>query len=196
MYLTPTDDTAKLKDLFHKAMEIWLPELPNIQLAPAVTPGAESFHGGRDGCRQRSVVRRRVESLRSDEEARLMEVGQDRLDFKGAEGGVIVGEYPRHRVDGRVHRFDPLEMGLHDLDRRDLFAPDHRSELARTVRPQLSHRDPLLDGVQGCHIPRTPRSGRTVGSLPRAVFIEWENIGLLFVLTKDDLTGHLFHHEG
>jgi peptide/nickel transport system substrate-binding protein len=32
MYLTPTEDSAKLKDLFHKAMEVWLPELPNIQL--------------------------------------------------------------------------------------------------------------------------------------------------------------------
>ena len=32
MYLTPTDQAAKLKELFRKAMEIWLPELPDIQL--------------------------------------------------------------------------------------------------------------------------------------------------------------------
>jgi peptide/nickel transport system substrate-binding protein len=32
VYLTSMSDTDKLKDLFHKAMEIWLPELPDIQL--------------------------------------------------------------------------------------------------------------------------------------------------------------------
>ncbi|HLZ30644.1 MAG TPA: ABC transporter substrate-binding protein [Chloroflexota bacterium] len=32
MYLTAMTDKAKLTDLFHKAMEIWLPELPDIQL--------------------------------------------------------------------------------------------------------------------------------------------------------------------
>ncbi|MDQ6673284.1 MAG: ABC transporter substrate-binding protein [Chloroflexota bacterium] len=32
VYLTSMSDTNKLKDLFHKAMEIWLPELPDIQL--------------------------------------------------------------------------------------------------------------------------------------------------------------------
>ena len=32
MYLTSMTDKAKLTDLFHRAMEIWLPELPDIQL--------------------------------------------------------------------------------------------------------------------------------------------------------------------
>ncbi|MHC1770564.1 MAG: ABC transporter substrate-binding protein [Flexilinea sp.] len=32
MYATPMDDQAKLMELFHKAMEIWLAELPDIQL--------------------------------------------------------------------------------------------------------------------------------------------------------------------
>ena len=32
MYVTSMTDKAKMKDLFHKAMEIWLPELPDIQL--------------------------------------------------------------------------------------------------------------------------------------------------------------------
>jgi len=32
VYATPMDDQAKLKDLYHKAMEIWLPNLPDIQL--------------------------------------------------------------------------------------------------------------------------------------------------------------------
>jgi peptide/nickel transport system substrate-binding protein len=32
VYLTSMTDTAKLTDLFHKAMEIWLPELPDIPL--------------------------------------------------------------------------------------------------------------------------------------------------------------------
>jgi ABC-type transport system substrate-binding protein len=31
-YVTPPTDTKKLLDLFHKAMEIWLPTLPDIQL--------------------------------------------------------------------------------------------------------------------------------------------------------------------
>jgi len=32
MYLSSMTDKAKLKDIFHRAMEIWLPELPDIQL--------------------------------------------------------------------------------------------------------------------------------------------------------------------
>ena len=32
MYVTPPSDKAKVKDLFVKAMEIWLPELPDIPL--------------------------------------------------------------------------------------------------------------------------------------------------------------------
>jgi peptide/nickel transport system substrate-binding protein len=32
VYATPMDDQAKLTDLYHKAMEIWLPNLPDIQL--------------------------------------------------------------------------------------------------------------------------------------------------------------------
>lgn len=32
VYNTPMDQKDKLKDLFHKAMEVWLPELPDIQL--------------------------------------------------------------------------------------------------------------------------------------------------------------------
>ena len=32
VYLTSMKDKDKLKELFHKAMEIWLPELPDIQL--------------------------------------------------------------------------------------------------------------------------------------------------------------------
>ncbi len=32
VYLTPMTDTDKLKDLFHQAMQIWLPALPDIQL--------------------------------------------------------------------------------------------------------------------------------------------------------------------
>ena len=32
MYVTDPDNTARLKDLFRAAMEIWLPELPDIQL--------------------------------------------------------------------------------------------------------------------------------------------------------------------
>jgi peptide/nickel transport system substrate-binding protein len=32
VYVTPMEDTDKLKKLFREAMEIWLPELPNVQL--------------------------------------------------------------------------------------------------------------------------------------------------------------------
>ncbi len=32
MYATPMDDQAALKDLYRKAMQIWLPNLPDIQL--------------------------------------------------------------------------------------------------------------------------------------------------------------------
>jgi peptide/nickel transport system substrate-binding protein len=32
MFAVPPDNEAKLKELFHKAMEIWLPDLPDIQL--------------------------------------------------------------------------------------------------------------------------------------------------------------------
>jgi peptide/nickel transport system substrate-binding protein len=32
VYATSMDDKAKLTDLFHQAMQIWLPELPDIQL--------------------------------------------------------------------------------------------------------------------------------------------------------------------
>jgi peptide/nickel transport system substrate-binding protein len=32
MYVTDPDNTARLKELFHAAMEIWLPELPDVQL--------------------------------------------------------------------------------------------------------------------------------------------------------------------
>ncbi|MFN8451515.1 MAG: hypothetical protein U0521_23750, partial [Anaerolineae bacterium] len=32
MYATPMDDTATLMDLYRQAMEIWLPNLPDIQL--------------------------------------------------------------------------------------------------------------------------------------------------------------------
>ncbi|HEX5327587.1 MAG TPA: hypothetical protein VFW75_13025, partial [Acetobacteraceae bacterium] len=32
VYVTDPENVAKLKDLFHAAMEIWLPELPDIQL--------------------------------------------------------------------------------------------------------------------------------------------------------------------
>ena len=32
MFSVPPEDTGKLKELFHKAMAIWLPELPDIQL--------------------------------------------------------------------------------------------------------------------------------------------------------------------
>ncbi|MBV9359655.1 MAG: hypothetical protein JO023_29445, partial [Chloroflexi bacterium] len=32
VYLTAMTDTDKLKDLFHQAMQIWLPALPDIQL--------------------------------------------------------------------------------------------------------------------------------------------------------------------
>ncbi len=32
VYATPMDDQAKLKDLYHQAMAIWLPNLPDIQL--------------------------------------------------------------------------------------------------------------------------------------------------------------------
>ena len=35
MFSVPPTDQAKLKDLFRKAMEIWLPELPDIQLVQA-----------------------------------------------------------------------------------------------------------------------------------------------------------------
>ena len=32
VYVTDPDNVSKLKELFHRAMEIWLPELPDIQL--------------------------------------------------------------------------------------------------------------------------------------------------------------------
>ncbi len=32
VYITPMENKAKLKELFHRAMEIWLPELPDIQI--------------------------------------------------------------------------------------------------------------------------------------------------------------------
>ena len=32
VYVTDPNDTDKLKKLFHAAMEIWLPDLPDIQL--------------------------------------------------------------------------------------------------------------------------------------------------------------------
>ena len=32
VYVTDPNNVAKLKDLFHAAMEIWMPELPDIQL--------------------------------------------------------------------------------------------------------------------------------------------------------------------
>jgi peptide/nickel transport system substrate-binding protein len=32
VYVTDPENVAKLKELFHAAMEIWLPDLPDIQL--------------------------------------------------------------------------------------------------------------------------------------------------------------------
>jgi len=32
MYVTDPNDKPKMMELFHRAMEIWLPELPDIQL--------------------------------------------------------------------------------------------------------------------------------------------------------------------
>ena len=54
-------DKDKLKELFHKAMEIWLPELPDIQLNQFYHNIAFNTENGRVGQRTttRTSMRRR-----------------------------------------------------------------------------------------------------------------------------------------